>query len=228
VSFVILNGTVNEAMTNILNFSTEYAKLLTLFTLGTLVTTQCASTPDGRKAQAQATAIGAGVGAIGMGVASGSGDGALLGAAIGGVVGFAYGTHVAHRKQQFKSTEVWLDACIAQAESQHKAAVASNSKLELRLPQLQGEVQAAAASRDKAKLTYLRREIGVELAATKAQATEFGRESEMQRAAIKQAGSEGASRVNSLRQSISGIDAQVSIMAKGVEIYTALASQTNS
>jgi len=213
-------------MNHILHSAPRCVKHLAVFALITFGATQCASTPDGRKTQGQGTAIGAGAGALVGGLLGGK-EGALWGAGIGAAGGFAYGTHVANKKAQYKSTEAWLDACIAQAESKRKAAVAYNGKLDRRLGQLQREVRAAAAARDKAKLASLKREIATERKAAQDQATAFGKEAEMQRSAIKQAGGEGSSRLSSLRQSTSGIETQVSIMNKGVKRYAALESQTD-
>jgi cell division septum initiation protein DivIVA len=171
---------------------------------------QCASTSDGQLAQRQ----GAGIGVLG---------GGLLGAAIGGI----YGTHVANRKSKYKSTEEWLDACITQAESTRKEAIAYNQQLDNQLARLQKDVKMARSSGDKSKLTSLKREIGSQRAAAEKQASAFSKEAEMQRAAIKQANGEGSSRLQSLRTSASGIETQVSTMNKNVQHYAALESQTD-
>jgi len=213
-------------MTNLVNLTTHCVKHIALFTLITFGATQCASTPDGRNTQAQGTLIGGAAGGL-LGAALGGKKGALIGAGVGAAGGFAYGTHIANKKAQYKSTEDWLDACIVQAESKRKAAVAYNNKLDNRLAQLQREVRTAAAARDKAKLASLKQEIATERVAAQQQATAFGKEAEMQRSAIKQAGNEGSSRLNTLRQSTSGIETQVSIMNKGVKRYAALESQTD-
>jgi hypothetical protein len=212
-------------MIHILQSAPRCLKHLAAFALITFGTTQCASTPDGRKTQAQGSAIGAGAGAIVGGLIGGR-AGALWGAGIGGAGGFAYGTHVANKKAQYKTTEAWLDACIVEAESKHKAAIACNDKLDRRLGQLQREVRAAAAASDKAKMASLKREIATDRKDAQEQAAAFGKEAEMQRSAIKQAGGEGSSRLSSLRQSTSGIETQVSIMNKRVKHYAALESQT--
>lgn len=213
-------------MTNTLNLVQRYGKHIAIFTLITMGSTQCAGTADGRLAQGQGTAIGAGAGAL-IGAALGGREGALIGAAIGGASGFAYGSHIANKKAQYKSTEEWLDACISQAESKRRDAVAYNRKLDNRLAQLQREVRTAAAAGDKAKLSTLRREISSERSDAQKQAATYTKEAEMQRSAIKEAGGQGASRLSSLRKSTSGIETQVSIMNKGVERYAALESQTD-
>jgi uncharacterized protein YcfJ len=213
-------------MTTPLTLCARYGKHLAVFTLITLGTTQCASTSDGQLAQAQGTGIGALGGGL-LGAAIGGRQGALIGAAIGGAGGFAYGTHIANRKAQYKSTEEWLDACITQAESKRREAVAYNQKLNNRLAALQKEVRMAKSSGDKNKLASLKRTIASEKSAAQKQATAFSKEAELQRGAIKQAGGEGASRLKSLRTSTSGIETQVSTMNRNVERYAALESQTD-
>lgn len=208
------------------NVFSRYGKHLSVFTLITLGATQCASTQDGQLAQAQGTGIGALGGGL-IGAAIGGRQGALIGAGIGAAGGFAYGTHIANKKAQYKSTEEWLDACITQAESKRKEAVAYNSRLNNQLAHLQKEVRIAKAANDKAKLATLKREIVSERTAAQKQSAAFSKEAELQRGAIKQAGGEGASRLSSLRTSTTGIETQVSTMNKNVERYAALESQTD-
>lgn len=213
-------------MTTPLNFCARYGKYLATFTLITMGATQCASTQDGQLAQAQ----GAGLGALGgglIGAAVGGREGALIGAAIGGAGGFAYGSHIANKKAQYKSTEEWLDACITQAESKRREAVAYNQKLNTRLASLQKEVRMAKAAGDKSKLASLKRTIASERGTAQKQASAFSKEAEMQRNAIKQANGEGSSRLKSLRTSTSGIETQVSTMNSNVQRYAALESQTD-
>lgn len=213
-------------MTTSLDLFTRYGKHLAVFTIITMGATQCASTEDGRLAQGQGTAIGAIGGGL-LGAAIGGRQGAMIGAAIGGASGFAYGTHIANKKAQYKSTEEWLDACITQAETKRKEAVAYNSRLNNQLARLQKEVRTAKAAGDKSKLASLKREIRSERAAAEKQATVFKKEAEMQRGAINQANGEGASRLKTLRSSTSGIETQVSTMNKNVQRYAALESQTD-
>jgi len=204
----------------------RYGKHCAVFLAITIGGTQCANTSDGRLAQGQGTAIGAGGGAL-IGALLGGRKGALIGAAAGGLAGFAYGTHIANKKAQYKSTEEWLDACIAQAKSKRNEAVAYNHQLNNKLASLEREVRMAKASNDKAKLVTLKREIGTEKAAAQKQASAFSKEAEMDHSAIKQAGGQGGSRLSTLRESTNGIETQVSIMNKGVQRYAALESQTD-
>jgi uncharacterized protein YcfJ len=213
-------------MTTTLARCARYSKHFAIFTAITLGVTQCAQTQDGRLAQGQGTAIGAAGGAL-LGAAIGGRQGALIGAAIGGASGFAYGSHIANKKAQYKSTEEWLDACIAQAETKRKEAVAYNSRLNNELARLQKEVRMAKASGDTKKLASLKRQIGSERAAAQKQVAAFDKEAEMQRSAIQQAGGAGSSRLKSLRTSTSGIETQVSTMNKNVQRFAALESQTD-
>ncbi|MEI6673952.1 MAG: YMGG-like glycine zipper-containing protein [Verrucomicrobiota bacterium] len=213
-------------MTTMLNPFVRYGRHFAIFTVITMGATQCADTSDGRLAQGQGTAIGAGAGAL-IGAAFGGRQGALIGAAIGGASGFAYGSHIANKKAQYRSTEDWLDACIAQANSKRREAVSYNHQLENKLASLQREVKVAAAAKDRVKLASLKREIGTERAAAQKQAAVFGKEAELQHSAIKQAGGQGGSRLSSLRESTNGIETQVSVMNKNVQRYASLESQTD-
>jgi uncharacterized protein YcfJ len=213
-------------MTHSLELFARYGKHVAAFTAITVACTQCAATDDGRLAQGQGTAIGAAGGAL-LGAALGGREGALIGAAIGGASGFAYGTHIANKKAQYKSTEEWLDACIVQAESKRKAAVAYNNRLNNELARLQKEVRMAKAAGDKSKLASLNRQISSERSAAQKEAANYSKEAQMNRSAIQQAGGEGASRLKSLRTSTSGIETQVSTMNRNVERLAELESQTD-
>jgi len=220
-------------MTASLNHFARYGRHLALFTLVTMGATNCATTEDGRLAQAQGTGLGAlGGGLLGAGIGALAGDsdsvrkGALIGAGIGAAGGFAYGTHIANKKAQYKSTEEWLDACISQAETKRREAVAYNKRLNNQLAHLQKEVRMAKAAGDRKKLASLKREIVSERSAARKQASAFSKEAEMQRNAIKQANGEGSSRLKTLRTSTSGIETQVSTMNGNVKRLAALESQT--
>lgn len=126
----------------------------------------CATTPDGRKTQAQGTAIGAVLGAVvggAVGAATGGrgglARGALIGAAAGGVAGFAYGTHVAKRKAEYASREAWLDACIASAHRVNSNAYAYSRSLESRIARLESRTRAARAAHNKSEARAIKSEI---------------------------------------------------------------------
>ena len=212
----------------------RFVKPLAVFTVITLTLPQCATTEDGRLTQAQGTGLGALGGALiggAIGAATGNSDaalkGAAIGAGIGGVGGFAYGTHIANKKAQYKSTEEWLDACITQAESKRRDAIAYNNRLNNQLARLQREVRTAKAAGDKNKLSSLNREIRKEKADAQKQAAIFSKEAELQNGAIKQAGDSGGSRLSSLRTSTKGIESQVSTMNSNIQRFASLQSQTD-
>lgn len=211
-------------MTSALQLFSRHGKSIAVSTFLVLGTTQCAETSDGRLAQGQGAGIGALGGAL-LGGAIGGRDGALLGAGIGALGGYAYGSHIANKKAQYKSTEEWLDACISQAESKRRAAVAYNRKLNNRLASLEREVRVAKAAGNKSQLSSLKREISSERTAAQKESAGFTKEAELQRSAIKQAGPGNSSRLSSLRSSTSGIETQVSGINRNVERYAALESQ---
>jgi uncharacterized protein YcfJ len=104
-------------------------------------------------------AIGAGLGAL-IGAASGNaGRGALIGLASGGIAGLAYGNHVANKKANYRSTEAWLDACIAQARRTNQSARAYNSGLSARITKLRSEIASAKASGNRGVLQQKKAEI---------------------------------------------------------------------
>lgn len=113
-------------------------------------------------------ALGAGLGAL-LGAASGNaGRGALIGLAAGTIVGLAYGNHVANKKANYRSTEAWLDACIAQARRTNQGARAYNSGLSARISKLKTEIASAKASNNRSVLKEKKAEIiNLEKEATK-------------------------------------------------------------
>lgn len=193
-----------------------------------LLFTSCAGTQDGRTTQAQGAGIGALVGA-GLGAVIGNQlgsaeQGALIGAAIGGAGGFAYGSHVANQKAKYKSTEEWLDACIASAEKKRSDAVAYNNKLDQRIAQLKREVNTAKASNDKNKLKDLKRQIAAEQSAANKQVQTMNKEIELQNGAVKSAGS--SSRTSSLRSKISTLGSANASTQKKSQSLAALSNST--
>lgn len=189
-----------------------------------IFTNSCAQTADGRLAQGQGTAIGAIAGGL-LGYAIGGEQGAVAGAALGGAGGFAYGTHIANKKAKYSSTELWLDDCIKDAETKRSAAAAYNQKLDGRLAALQREIRAARAANDKAKLNTLKQQINTEKNDAIKQRDIYKKEAEMQRGAIKEAGSESPSKVKLLQNSTKGIESQAAGISNKVDRYAALESQ---
>ncbi|MCB1276520.1 YMGG-like glycine zipper-containing protein [Prosthecobacter sp.] len=141
--------------------------LFTKFTATTLCLCMFASCTniqnDGTRTRTEGAlggaALGAGLGAL-IGAASGNaGRGALIGLAAGSIAGLAYGNHVANKKAQYRSTEAWLDACIAQARRTNQNARSYNSTLSARISKLSSEIAAAKASGNRGALRQKKAEI---------------------------------------------------------------------
>jgi outer membrane lipoprotein SlyB len=165
----------------------------------------CASTSDGKLAQAQGTGIGALLGA-GLGYAIGGGEGAKLGAALGAAGGFAFGTHIAKRKEQYANAELWLDACIAEANQTNQRAIATRGKLESRLAALQTRADKAVATKNageirkvKAEVASLRGEINKEVGSLEQQQSGFSQ-------VFSDPDAQKSARIGGLRQAVGQID----------------------
>ena len=161
------------------------ASFLVYVLAGTMFINSCANSSDGRKTQSQGALLGAGVGSV-LGMVTGNqfggrgGTGSLVGLGIGTVGGFAYGSHVAHQKNKYKTTEAWLDACIADAEKKQQKALAYNRTLDQRIQSLKNEIRAAKASQQKARLAALQKEIAAEEAKAAKQEEELKKEIQLQ------------------------------------------------
>lgn len=176
--------------------------------MAVLALNACAPTSDGQLAQAQGTGIGAVVGGglgaiIGNNSKIGTGGGALVGAAIGAGAGYAYGTHVANQKAKYKTTEQWLDACIADAEKKRQAAVAYNHAMDNRLAQLRVQVRDAKAGGNQAELKKLKQQILAEHSKAEEQVAATNKEIQVQQVAVKDGGN--SSRSNELRSKLSDL-----------------------
>jgi|GEM_PF-1223889 len=190
--------------------------------------TSCATTEDGRLAQAQGTGIGAllgaGAGAL-IGAAAGGRNsiatGALLGAAAGGAAGFAYGTHIAKRKAEYSSREAWLDACIASAHRVNSRAYSYSRSLEGRIAKLDARARAARVSKNKAEARAVRSEIASLKSQARQQSTTVSKELGDQQQAVSEG--RGArnygglkTEVNSLQETKGTLGRQINRLA-GIE-----------
>lgn len=189
----------------------------------------CAPTEDGRLAQAQ----GAGIGAAGGGVLGaiignnsrlGTGRGALVGAAIGGTAGYAYGTHVANQKAKYKTTEQWLDACIADAEKKRHAAVAYNRAMDNRLAQLRGKVRVAKAEGNQDELKQLKQQILAEHSKAEEQMALVNKEIKVQQVAVKEGGT--SPRTSELRAKLGDLDSANASTKKSAQSLAQLGNST--
>ena len=187
--------------------------------------TSCADSADGRTTQLQGTALGAGAGGL-LGAIAGNqmgsrGTGALIGAGLGG---FMYGTHVANQKNQYKTTEAWLDACIADANRKHQDAVAYNRKLDQRIASLKNEIRLAKANQERAKLSALKREIAAEEAKAEKQAAELKKEIDLHARAASEAPK--SSKTSALRSKSAELDTARRVTGQRRQVLAQLRTST--
>jgi uncharacterized protein YcfJ len=124
---------------------------------GSLFLTGCANIKDdSARTKTEGTLAGAGLGALvgaGIGALAGGGHGrgiaagAAIGAAAGGAGGYAYGSHVARKKQGYADSEEQLGSMIDQARSERQGAEAYNSNLRRAIAQQRAELGRLAEAR---------------------------------------------------------------------------------
>ena len=142
-------------------------RLLLSITLITTALSGCATTDSG-KTKTQGTVFGAGIGAglgallgAAVGGKEGAAKGALLGGALGAAGGFAYGNHVAGKKEKFANQEDYLNAVIAEAEKVNQETRQYNVSLRRDINKLEDETRHVklAVSRGHANRSVLRKQI---------------------------------------------------------------------
>ena len=99
----------------------------------------CATT-DEQRTRTEGAAAGALIGGL-LGYAVDRQRGAAVGALIGGGAGFAVGNEIAKRKQEYASTEDFLDGEIARVDEFNRTARAYNSRLRQDIARLDQEAQ---------------------------------------------------------------------------------------
>lgn len=127
---------------------------------------------DSDRTRAEGATTGAAVGGIlgalvGQALGGDTGStlaGAAIGAAVGGGAGYAYGDHVAGQKEQYASSEDWLDACIADARQTNENIIKYNISLEKQIAVLQRDTgvlkqQYAEAAINKATLQAKKQDV---------------------------------------------------------------------
>ena len=105
---------------------------------------------DAQRTRNEGTAVGGEAGALLGGLTGAFIDddskggliGAGIGAAAGGVVGYAYGDHVASQKAKYVSEEDWLDQCIASARHVNQETLVYNNQLRTDIAQLDAKTKA--------------------------------------------------------------------------------------
>lgn len=201
----------------------------TAFFLATLaLIPSCADSADGRKTQLQGAGLGAGAGAL-LGTIAGHqmgsrGTGALIGAGLGGLGGYMYGTHVANQKNKYKTTEAWLDACIADANRKNQDAIAYNRKLDQRIAALKNEIRTAKANQQNAKLSALKKEIAAEEAKAEKQENELKKEAELHARAASEAPS--SSKTSALRSKSQSLESTRKVTGQRRQVLAQLRNST--
>jgi chromosome segregation ATPase len=131
-------------------------QLTAVLCAGSLLFTGCTNIKnDTTRTKTEGTLAGAGLGALlgaGVGALAGGGGrsiatGALIGGAAGGTAGYAYGSHVAKKKQGYASSEERLRAMIGSTRSERQSAEAYNSNLRHAISQQRSELSRIASAK---------------------------------------------------------------------------------
>ena len=127
----------------------------------------CANMNDTQVTQAQGAGAGAVLGAL-IGYAVGDEKGALIGAAIGAGAGYVVGNEIAQRKQQYASTEDFLNGEIQRTAEFNRTARAYNNKTRSEISSLRRESERlqsryAKGKADRSSLVAKRTELQTKL-----------------------------------------------------------------
>lgn len=110
----------------------------------------CTTLSDNQRTTAEGAGMGAVLGAAVGGIIghqSGSGaEGAIIGGLLGAAMGGLYGNHVAGKKAEFASEEEYLDAVLAEARRVRDEAEQHNRTLETEIAQLDQQVAETLAA----------------------------------------------------------------------------------
>ena len=116
-----------------------YKKTLAVAVMSGALMTGCVTT-DGDRTRMEGAGFGAIIGAVVGGIAGGE-EGAILGALVGGGAGFLVGNEIAKRKQQYATTEQYLDSQIATIGELNSATASYNQTLRNDIAQLDRETE---------------------------------------------------------------------------------------
>lgn len=182
----------------------------------------CATMSDQNRTRAEGAGVGALVGA-GVGALIGGGRGAAIGAVAGAGVGFLVGNEVAKRKQNYASTEEFLDAEIASTQEYNRTAREYNQKLSTDIAALEKESKTLRASYDKGKvkkktLTAKREDLKKRMAQNKKLEENLSKELEIQTAVLEQEGKErpaGDKRLAKLEQEVKALQKNLDTLRDG-------------
>ncbi len=158
--------------------------------------TGCAGTADRRRTESEGARggalIGYFIGSVFGQVADGDEGAALwagLGAALGGIAGYAYGNHVANKKEEYANTEDYLNACIASAQKTNLETQRYNAKLINEVKSLNDEANLMVAQYhrqeiEKAELRRKSQEVQAQFAEAQGQLRKTNDEITLQKSVL--------------------------------------------
>lgn len=194
----------------------------------------CADSDDGRNTQAQGTAAGAVLGgAVGaaLGYAIGGGEGAargaVAGAAVGAVEGFAYGSHVAAKKEAYRDSEDWLDACLVSAREYRQHTYAYNRTLKTRIAALESRRRSAVAAHDRAALGRIHQEAGDLRRQSASEYRVAEEEVASQRNALRDGSLRNSPKAGELRGEVDGLNQNKAQLGQNMSRLASLENETN-
>ncbi|MBU2279611.1 MAG: glycine zipper 2TM domain-containing protein [Gammaproteobacteria bacterium] len=113
----------------------------------------CASTSDGSRTKMEGTAAGAVIGGV-LGLALGdSKKSTIIGTAVGAVIGNMYGKHVADKKAEYKDTESYMQAMIAESEQVIVASRSQRDSLQASINSQKEFITALKSAHSKQQIT---------------------------------------------------------------------------
>lgn len=118
----------------------------------------CASTSDRQRTENEGSVVGAVIGGVLGLVLGGNKKSAIIGSVVGVAIGNMYGKHVADKKEEYKNTESYMEAMIAEsdkvlvaAKNQRVALTMSIEQQKMELARLSSLKMHESASKQKIK-----------------------------------------------------------------------------
>jgi len=199
--------------------------------------TGCAGTADRRRTESEGAQGGAMIGYfVGSLVGQfldgddGAALGALLGTALGGIAGYAYGNHVANKKEAYANTEDYLNACIDSAQRVNLETQQYNAKLinEVRNLNVEADRMIAQYHRKEIQKAELRRksqEVQARFAEAQGQLRETNNEITLQKSVLERERANAPADAAKLDQEISKLQQAASELESHTRTLAAINQQ---
>ena len=126
-----------------------------------------------------------------IGYATGGVRGMAIGAAAGGAIGLVVGDSVARKKKKYATQELWLNACIAEAEQVNAHAVSYNNHLSGRISAMETRLASAKASGNKREIRDIKQAIVLMQKETDTEIGKVSSEIKEQNTVVSQTNNEG-------------------------------------